>query len=93
MKIVLAATVLFFIIGCSSEPETKSMNMEKFPFNADAIEKLIELQEQTKFGEEELYVGLLPKEDQPLANNILNRSIDHLIDILKKNPTKETILN
>lgn len=71
--------------------------------NSDAIQNLKILLAKEKFGPEQQnldklqleYVGLLPPESRPLANNLLNESILRLIQILKNedNVTQRAILN
>jgi hypothetical protein len=61
--------------------------------NEGAIEKLLELRRQDKFAEiEDQYTGINPIENQPIANQIINESIDAIIEILNDSPTKAKIL-
>lgn len=75
---------------------------EKISTTDSTITKLTELKNSIKFGPEPQssrfplgYVGLLPEENQPKANEHLNSSIQRLIDLLEKNPTptKDEVLN
>lgn len=69
---------------------------------ANAVSDLEKLLFKVKFGPEDEsdklptdYVGLLPEENQPQANNLLNKSIKRLISILRneKKITNRMILN
>ncbi len=74
--------------------------MSEFSFNPNAIEELLQLRDTEKFQQEDPefndglgYVGLLPAEYRPLANNRLNESIDRIIFILENNPSQKKILD
>ncbi len=59
----------------------------------DAIDRLIELKREEKFAPvEDEYVGIIPLENQPLSNQILNDSIDEIIEILRSKPSQDRIL-
>ena len=75
---------------------------EVIAINQYATTNLQQLLNKDKFGPEEPseqltlgYVGFLPPESRPKANNLLNESIRRLILILEKEPkvTKRMILN
>lgn len=91
-----SSLILFFLLltlaGCSSSSSYKNISMD---IKDNAIEELESLKNLVKFGAETStgYIGLLPQEMQPEANDLMNKSINHLIRILKKSPTKDNILN
>lgn len=74
----------------------------KIEINVHAVAKLKRLKSKYKFGAEEKssifplgYVGILPKESRPLANHLMNKSLERLIQLIKTkhSPTKLQILD
>ena len=89
---------LFFLIVIAvsltrCDSPTQKMD-EMIEVNKNSISELQALRQIKKFREDDAtsYVGLLPENMQPAADQALNKSIERLIAILQDNPTKDGIL-